>query len=63
MNFNFPDGRTEITTKTYINQHYIDSIERLAHKYNVELDRPETITDNSSFPKGGQTWFKKLFGN
>ncbi|MDP1745004.1 MAG: DUF4304 domain-containing protein [Bacteroidota bacterium] len=34
---NFPDGRKEVKTKTYINQHYIDRIERFALKYNVAL--------------------------
>lgn len=60
---NFPDGRKEVKSKTYINQHYIDSIERLALKYNVELDKTETPAGNSTLPKAGQTWLKKLFGN
>lgn len=59
----FYDGRKEIKTKTYINQHYIDSIERLAQKYNVELDKTETPAGNSTMPKARQTWLKKLFGN
>lgn len=36
---NFPDGRKEVKTKTYINQFYIDGIERLAKLYNVQLDK------------------------
>ena len=34
---NFPDGTKKEKTKTYINQHYIDSIERLAKHYEIEL--------------------------
>jgi hypothetical protein len=35
---NYPDGRSEVkTSKPYINQHYVDGIERLAKHYAVEL--------------------------
>jgi hypothetical protein len=34
---NFPDGRQQTKTKTYVNQYYIDGIKRLAEKYKVEL--------------------------
>jgi hypothetical protein len=35
---NYPDGRSEVkTSKPYVNQHYIDSILRLAKHYDVEL--------------------------
>jgi hypothetical protein len=59
---NFPDGRKKVKTKTYINQHYIDSIERLARKYNVELDKTLRPASNRTLQKAGQNWFKKLFG-
>lgn len=35
---NFPDGTKKETTKTYINQHYIESIERLSKHYDIELE-------------------------
>lgn len=44
---NFPDGRQEIKTKTYVNQYYIDSIERLAKKYNFELEQTKTQAGNN----------------
>ena len=35
---NYPDGRSEVkTSKPYINQYYVDGIERLAKHYAVEL--------------------------
>lgn len=35
---NYPDGRSEVkTSESYINQHYVDSIERLAKHYHIEL--------------------------
>ena len=33
----FPDGTKKEKIKTYINQNYVDSIERLAKHYDVEL--------------------------
>jgi hypothetical protein len=33
----FPDGTRQEKVKTYINQHYTDSIKKLADKYDVEL--------------------------
>jgi hypothetical protein len=35
---NYPDGRSEVkTSKPYVNQHYVDNIERLAKHYGIEL--------------------------
>jgi hypothetical protein len=35
---NYPDGRSEVkTSKPYVNQHYVDNIQRLAKHYDVEL--------------------------
>lgn len=34
---NFPDGTKKTKTKTYINQHYIDGIKRLADRFEVKL--------------------------
>ncbi len=55
---NFPDGRQEIKVDTSINQHYIDTIARLAKKYNVELEKIEASGTNIK-----QKWLKKIFKN
>ena len=35
---NYPDGRSAVkTSKPYINQYYVDGIERLAKHYSAEL--------------------------
>ena len=60
---NFPDGRREVKTKTYINQNFIDSIEKIARKYNVAPHKTEKPGGNSRLQKALQGWLKKLFGN
>jgi len=54
---NYPDGRSETKTRTSMNQHYINGIERLAKFYDVTLDKERAKGE------GGKNWFKKLLDN